>query len=301
MIIDLIGILFKNTVKPFFASDHPQGGDRISSAVTLYSEDFESSSLPTEWNVYNGGTLEIITDTAQTFIGSAGSAKAIYPQPTTGNVYAIGSYDLTDFCSLGETNHIYIDFYAKMPNSKQGLKFCKFFGHSNEGAPNGANTTFGLDYTGTERGGMTYVAFGDGDPLTDSIANDTANGVWLAGTNDPDAPYHGAGRSIGEPGNVILTPQNSNWLASNWGTTWHRFQFYVKFNSGTTQENEINDGEIKVIVDGVTYVDAVGLYNRHYSNGPLDHVNLMEYAQTGTSGFDIWMDSIRISQYDWTR
>lgn len=263
-------------------------------ATLLFSQDFESLILPAEWAAYNGGTAIINTNTAQNHNGSAGSLKGSYPLGE--GVFVQGAYDLTPY-TIGASNHVYIDFYAKMPNSKQGLKFCKLFG-TNSGA-NYANTTFALDYTGADRGGMVYVAFGDGDPLTNSVENDTANGVWLAGINDWDAPYHGVGRSK----NIaqIQTPQNAIWSSSNWGTGWHRFQFYLKFNSGTTQANEINDGEILVIIDGVTYVDAKGLFNRHYSNGPLNHIHLLEYAQGATSPFDVWVDSVRISQNGWTR
>lgn len=256
---------------------------RISSDL-LYSEDF-GGSMPAEWAAYNGASISI----------EANSLKAIYPQPSTGEVYVIGNYDLTPYCALGETNHVYVDFYAKMPNSKQGLKFCKIFGVRDAG--NYANATFGLDYTGEERGGLVYVGFGDGT----YEGNDTANGIWLDGTNDTIADGHGPGRSEGLAGYVVTAPENSPWLASNWGTALHRFQFYIKFNSGTSALNEVNDGEMDIIIDGVAYATGRGLFNRHYSNGPMEGIHFLDYAQTGTAGFDIFIDSIRISQNGWTR
>jgi len=266
-------------------------------AQTLYAEDFLSTSVPSNWASYDSAaTIQIISDPAQVYGGSGNSLKANYPQPGGGSIYVIGNYDVSNFTSIGPANHVYIDFYAKMPNSKQGLKFCKIFGKS-AGGTNYANTTFGLDYTGAERGGMYYVGFGDGS----GVGNDTQNGIWLAGINDPDAAYHGAGRSVGLPGNQILTPQNRNWTATDWGAGWHRWQLYLKFNSGTTAGNEVNDGELKILIDGLPFVDAKGLFNRHYSNGPISHIHFFEWSQTGTSPFDIWIDSIRISQNGWTR
>lgn len=260
----------------------------------LYSEDF-NSSMPAEWAAYNGASISINSNTSENYAGSVGSLKATYPQPTTGEVYVVGNYDLTPYCALGATNHIYVDFYAKMPASKQGLKFLKLFGARTGG--NYANTTFGLDYTGEERGGLIYVGFGDGT----FEGNDTANGIWLDGSNSTISDGHGPGRSEVLPGFSVSTPQNAPWLASNWGTTWHRFQLYIKFNSGTSALNEVNDGEMDVIIDGVTWVSGRGLLNRHYTNGPLESIHFFDYSQTGTAGFELWVDSIRISQGGWTR
>lgn len=260
----------------------------------LYTQNFESPTTPAEWAAYSGGTIQIITDTAQNYANSAGSLKAVYPIPSGGS-YAVGSYDLTPYVAIGATNHVYIDFYAKMPNVKHGMKFCKIAGQKN--GTEYANITFGLDYTGIDNGGMIYVGFGDGSVLT----NDTDYGVWLDGTNGNVTYGHGVGRSEGLSGYSVSTPQSARWASTNWGTGWHRFQFYVKFNSGTTAGNEVNDGQVKVIIDGVTYVNAVGLYNRHYSNLPMDVIHLFEYSQTGASSFDVWMDSLRISQNGWTR
>lgn len=283
---------------PIILYSTPDGGGKFTSTRTpytlLYSEDFESPTTPAEWAAYRGGVIQINTTTAQNYNNTAGSLKADYPIPA-GDTYTVGSYQLAPYVAIGATNHVYVDFYAKMPNSKQGLKFCKIAGQVNGSAT--ANITFGLDYTGIDRGGMVYVGFGDGTTVT----NDTQNGVWLDGTNNNVLYGHGVGRSEGLSGYSVVTPKNTNWASSNWGTGWHRFQFYVKFNSGTTALNEVNDGEIKVIIDNVTYIDAKGLFNRHYSNLPMDVIHLFEWAQTGTSSFDVWMDSLRVSQNGWTR
>ncbi len=282
----------------------PETGKRASASrfqpvdvLTRYSENFNSPTLPDEWVAYNGATISINTDTAQNYNASAGSLKAVFPLPA-GEVYVVGNYDMTEFCALGATNHVYIKFKAKMPGSKQGLKFIKIFGVD---LGNGvANCTFGLDYTGDERGGIVYIGFGDGSEGDGApYNNDTANGIWLDGSNGTVTYGHGPGRSEGLPGYSVSTPQNTKWLASNWGTTWHDFEMHIKFNSGTTAENEVNDGELDLIIDGVTYAVGRGLFNRHYLNGPIGSIHAMDYAQTGTEAFELWMDDLKISQNGW--
>jgi hypothetical protein len=70
---------------------------------------------------------------------------------------------------------------------------------------------------------------------------------------------------------------------------------HVKYNSGTTAENEVADGEYYVEIDGKVYVNATGLFNRHYSNLPIDRVEFFNWAQNGTQPFEIWLDDIRVT------
>ncbi|WP_198265651.1 hypothetical protein [sulfur-oxidizing endosymbiont of Gigantopelta aegis] len=51
-----------------------------------------------------------------------------------------------------------------MPKARHGVKFLKIFSGRNANNTNSgyANTTFGLDYTGGDNGGMYQVSFGDG-------------------------------------------------------------------------------------------------------------------------------------------
>lgn len=253
------------------------------SAVTVLSfQDFESPALPSTGNwgfgSQGGGAVSISTDTTQNFNHSAGSIKGSYPAPV-GDLYVWGGYDI----SALNLNDVYIDFWARMPSAKKhGLKFLKIFGQRN--GSNYANTTFGLDYTGVNYGGMYAVSFGDGS----SIGNDTANVINFDGTYPS-----WIGRSYGKA--TVATPQKALWSSSNWSDTWHHFKIHVKFNTGTLATNEVADGAYYVEIDGKVYVDATGLFNRNYSNGPIQKISFFDWSQGGTVPFEIWYDDIRIT------
>lgn len=170
-----------------------------------------------------------------------------------------------------------------MPAVKQGLKFLKIFGQSPVNG-NYANTTFALDYTGGDPGSMYQVSFGDGS----TVGNDTGNVINFDGTYPA-----WIGRSYGKA--VLSTPQKASFGSVKWGTSWHHFQMRVKFNSGTTSANEVNDGAYYVAIDGNVYVNATGLFNRNPSNGPIDRVELFGWSQNGASPFEIWYDNVKIS------
>jgi len=171
-----------------------------------------------------------------------------------------------------------------MPGAKQGLKFLKIFGIRD--SVGYANTTFGLDYTGADGdfGDMYQVSFGDGSVK----ANDTASVIFFNG----DAPSW-IGRSYGQA--IVETPQKKRWSSDNWGVDWHHFKMHVKFNSGTTPQNEVADGAYYVEIDDKVYVKATGLFNRHYSNQSIDCVTFFDWAQNGTAPFEVWLDDIRIT------
>lgn len=250
--------------------------------TTLTFEQFSSTKLPANWDMgaQDGGSLSISTQTGENYAGSAGSIKGSYPQ-ASGGVYVWSVYDVSALA----TRDLYIEFWAKMPKAKQGLKFLKIFGgHAGGSSSNYANTTFGLDYTGVDRGCMYQVAFGDGS----HTANDIANVINFDGQD-----LNMIGRSTGTA--TVLTPQKSRWASSNWGTGWHHFKFHVKFNSGTSPATEVADGAYYVEIDGKVYVDAEGLFNRHYSNLPIERVELFGWAQGGTAPFEIWYDDVRIT------
>lgn len=245
-------------------------------------QDFESGTLPSAWatGAQSGASIGVSTDTSKTYDGSNGSLKATYPaSDDEGTVYAWSVIDASEFA----TRELYIEFWAKMPGVKHGLKFLKIFG---ETGPSGeaANTTFGLDYTGVDMGSLYQVSFGDGT----TAYNDTQNVINLDGSY-PDW----IGRSYGTAS--VSTPQNSAWASSNWGTDWHHFRFHVKFNSGTSAATEVADGEYYVEIDGVTYVDATGLLNRHYSNGPIERVELLGYSRGAAAPFEIWYDNVVVT------
>jgi hypothetical protein len=224
----------------------------------------------------DGGTVSVSTDASKNLNGSAGSLKGTYPTPV-GSVYAWGTYSVASL----NTYELYIEFWAKMPAAKEGLKFLKVFGGDSSGY---ANTTFALDYTGADYGSMYQVSFGDGS----TAYNDTANVINFDGSYP-----QWIGRSFGTA--RVQTPMGRSFRSTDWGTAWHKFRIRVKYNSGTTSANQIADGAYYVEIDGNVYVNATGLYNRHYSNKPIDRVELFGWTQSGTRPFEIWYDDVRIS------
>lgn len=255
------------------------GGTAGQVGTLITSEDMNQSEPPSDWSIgaQAGGAVSISQNASENYDGSAGSLKGSYPI-ASGGVYVWAAYDLSAL-ALAD---LYIEFRAKMPKAKQGLKFLKIFGKDTAGGY--ANTTFALDYTGVDLGGMYQVSFGDGS----STGNDTANVINFDGQN-PDW----IGRSFGTAN--VATPQNDMWGSSNWGTDWHHFRIRAKFNSGTSATDEVADGAYHVEIDGKVYVDASGLFNRHWSNGPIDRVELFGWAQNGSEPFEIWYDDVRLS------
>ena len=248
-------------------------------AVQPPPQSFETSKTPPFWSIgaYDGAILEF--DSTSAHCGRY-SLKATYPV-ATGGAYAQVHYDLRRY----RTREVDVSLWARMPDATQGLKFIKIFG-GYDGKGGYANTTLGLDYSGNDPahpGGVWQVSFGDGS----GVANGGNNAINLSG-----AYPEWVGRSYGLPGNVVITPQNAPWW--NWDKNWHHFFFHVKFNSGTSAATEVNDGEFRVEIDGVTYVEAKGLFNRHWSNKPIDRVEFFGWAQNGTSPFNIAIDEVTI-------
>lgn len=252
------------------------GGD----GTLIFGDNFDAGVL-TGWTSYgsqNGGSITVITDTAQTYLGSAGSLKFSHPAGFNG-VAAWANINILGF----NKREIFIEFVAKMPSNKWGGKFCKVFGENVSGSY--ANTTFGLDYV---TGDMLGVASGDGV----NIGNDSVVYYKFAGSTPGEI-----GRNYNLPGFSMATPMGAKFAATDWGTSWHKFRFRVKFNSGTTSLNEVNDGEYDVWIDGNKYLEVRGCFNRHYSNGPIRSVQLFEWTQgTPPLGFEIWYDDFKVSE-----
>lgn len=228
----------------------------------------------------NGGALSVAETTPPPVAGdSAYALKANYPASTTGGTYLWANYSV----SALNTEDIYIEFWAKMPDAKGGCKFLKIFGKRDD--PQGwANATLGANYTGPVNGGILNVEFGDGT----TVLNDGQNTIFLNG-----AQPKWIGQSYGVAS--VLTPDPNGWPSSNWGTSWHHFRVHVKFNSGNTVSNKVPDGEVYVEIDGQVYVNATGLYDRNPANGPIDYIEFGGWAQTDPEPFDVWFDNITIS------
>lgn len=259
----------------------------LEAAPTLLTRvDFEQGTLPQGngwvWGFQSGGVMSVSLDPNRNYQNSKGSVVGKYPASPQGGMYLWGEYTLTN----KNLSDIYVEWKAKMPTAKYGLKFMKVFGQKNpeKGSNDVANTTFGLDYTGVDLGSAYAVSFGDGS----TASNDTQNVILLSGAH-PDW----VGRSY--PTAVVNTPQKSAWAASNWNNdSWHQFRVHIKFNSGTSASTEKPDGEYYYEIDGKVYVDAKGLYNRHYSNFPISRIVFFDWVQ-GNPAFEVWYDDIVIS------
>lgn len=228
-----------------------------------------------------GGSISVQATSAPGATGATVDAlEGSYPIPVDGQ-YIWADYKVAQF----STEDVYIEFWAKMPGAKEGCKFLKIFGKRPlSGTDSYANTTIGADYTGTDNASVRQVAFGDGTTLV----NDSQNVINFNGSYP-----EWIGRSYGTA--VVKTPQMQGFSATDWGTGWHHFRIHVKFNSGTTSQNEVPNGEYYVEIDGKVYVDATGLYNRNPADGPIDRIEFFGWAQNGTVPFQLWYDDIRIS------
>jgi hypothetical protein len=225
----------------------------------------------------NGGSIGVQATTGPDGT-TVDALEGSYPAGNAGNTMW-ASYSVASL----RTEDVYIDFWAKMPGATGGCKFLKIFGVRS--ATGGfANTTFGPDYTGIDPGALLQVIFGDGT----NLLNDGQNAIKLSGLY-PNM----IGRSYGTA--VVRTPQMEGFSSADWGTGWHHFLVHVKFNSGTTAQNEVPDGEVFLEIDGKVYVDATGLYNRNPANGPIDNVELFGWAQNNPSPFQVWFYDVRIS------
>ena len=237
---------------------------------------------PTRWHysTVRGGSLSLESTESPTLYGVSTSALVgSYPLPGAGGQYVVASYNIENL----RTEDIYIEFWAKMPGAKGGCKFLKIFSDQSP-ATGYANLTIGPNYSGGDYGSIYQIAFGDGSVRV----NDGQHGIWLNGTHPQSI-----GRSYGRA--TVLTPQNRAFSSADWGTAWHHFRVHVKFNSGTTAENEVPDGEVYLEIDGKVYADATGLYNRSPVNGPIHNVEFFGWAQQDPQPFQVWLDDIRIS------
>lgn len=176
-----------------------------------------------------------------------------------------------------------INFTGRMPGATGGFKFCKIHGAADPITGFYNNVTFALDYSGAgdAKGAMMYVAFGDGSTAGSS---DTANLAWFDSRGDGDV-----GRNVGVA--TILRPQNDYFRASDWGTAEHTFKIRMKYNSGTTALNEVNDGIFYVEIDGLVYLNATNMFNRHWANPRrIGHVGFGGLNQSNPSDFSFYYD-----------
>ena len=239
--------------------------------VLLESWDFTTGVPRDKWATgsQNGGALNF----------SKGFLNGVYP--VGGGVPMWAVYTPTE-----ALDQVYIEFDARMSsNVKHGLKFLKIFGKDT--GVGYANFTTGLDYTGVDNGSLQAVSFGDGV----NHENDTGSVILLNG-----AYPTWIGRSYGSAS--VATPQSTAWASSNWGTDWHHFKMMFKYNSGSTTENEVADGEFYLNIDGLDYVVASGLFNSNPGNTKeIKSIELLGYSNgTASDSFTIDYDNVVFSK-----
>ena len=230
----------------------------------------------------HGGLIGVQPDST---LGSTGKAvdvlEGFYPDAanTSGSNFVWANYNIAKL----DTRDIYVEFWARMPGNKEGCKFFKVFGERS-GTTGYADATFGTNYMGGNWGSIEEVSFGDGTTLV----NDSQNVINLDG-NHPKW----IGRSYGTA--VVRTPAMSDFSSADWGNTWHHFWIHVKFNSGSTQQNQVPNGEFYLKIDNTVYVDATGLYNRNPANEPIQFIGFFGWAQKDPAPFELEYYDIRIS------
>ena len=218
----------------------------------------------------NGGTMGIVTDTD---FRSGKAFQGTYLAAATG----IDAYLQLNMSGLA-LDELYIQFKAKMSGTAGACKFLKIFGTAV--STNYANFT--LQPTWSSAGNIESAQFGDGTTIT----NDANNSINLDGTT-----LSNAGRSYPSTA-VISTPQAADFL--DWSGV-NQFRVRVKFNTGTTSGNEVADGEIWVEINGNVYLNATGLFNRHYSNDTINRCAFFEYSQSNAAALTLLMSDIIVS------
>ncbi|HEV2268350.1 MAG TPA: hypothetical protein VGR92_02730 [Steroidobacteraceae bacterium] len=265
----------------------PDGPPQLLTEIISSGTDTPASALSSiirpGWSfvTHKGGSVGLEETTSPSSAGATVKAlKGSYPIAGAGAQFVMANYNIFSL----QTEDIYIEFWAKMPGAKGGCKFVKIFGDHPIGTNSFADVTIGTNYTGGDYGSIYQIGFGDGSIL----ANDGQHGIRLDGTSP-----QGIGRSYGKA--TVSTPQMRSFSSTDWGTSWHHFRIHVKFNSGTTAQNEVANGEVYLEIDGRVYVDATGLYNRNPANGPIHTIQFFGWAQQDPQAFQLWYDDIRIS------
>lgn len=256
----------------------PTGGTLIGRADwSLHALTPTSILTGTSWSTWTtvNATQSVVSNAVQ-----MNYPNSVANEGTSANV----AFYITDQAII--VDDVYIQFEARMPNLKGGLKFLKLFGR-NDGTY--ANATLAADYAGYEIGGFPYIGFGDGATTT----NDTQNLIW---TKNQTQNALGARNS----GATIVTPQANWFTGADWGTGWHTFKFRMKYNSGTTAGNEVADGIFYLEIDGNVYVNATNIFNRHYSNPrAFDNIGLGGWSQSINFAWDVWFRNVKISTGGW--
>jgi len=250
-------------------------------ATTALAVSFELTAPNWTFWAGKGASLGVQPTTSPDGGETVYALEGTYPAPSNNGADYVGAVFHVQ-PAHPNVEDVYIEFWAKMPGVKEACKFLKIFGYRSA-ATGYADTTIFTDYTGAQYGAIRQIGFGDGT----TIVNDSQKVINLRGSGT------NIGRSLGTA--VVQTPQESWFSPDDWGTGWHHFRVHVKFNSGTTSQNEVPNGEYYLEIDGKVYVDAASLYNRNPANGPINKIEFFGWAQTEPQPFQVWYDDIRIS------
>lgn len=246
----------------------PTTTDAAAGVTILEQADFTGGVVPSNWSIFTSasGSLDFSGGFARGTIPATDSPSTRGTHVNISIPIPAGNFDL------------YIRFRARMPFAKGGCKFCKVSGLDVGG--NYANTTFGTDYS---TGDYLEISYGNGE----GIINDANVALQYAGNVN--------GTMRGDGLQNWSAPQGRTFTSTDWGTDWHNFKIHCKFNSGTTEENQVADGEYYVEIDGVVWGHATGIYNRHWTNENIEKIVLYNWSQDAPNQFTVDFDDIVIS------
>jgi len=255
-------------------SKYPNGG--APEGILLASYDFLTTFPdPAQYSSQAGGSITEMTE--GTGESEVGFIRMAYPIDVSGDDSG-ALYNLLDVSALGATA-LEVSFRMRMPTAyKWGIKMFKIFGIRD--GINYTNSTWAFLYPFAQ---MQSTSFSDGT----TVSNDQAQAIRLDGNNRDWLGRNYVGGTAPNDliaGAVVNTPQNADWFIDD--EDWHDYVIRYKANTGTTAENEVNDGEYFISVDGNVYVDAAGLFNRHYTNGAIDSMHFGDWSQGADQAFD---------------
>lgn len=257
------------------ANDAPNRDASATSGRLIARADWASHGLmPPEitagagWFIWGGAACAKIDD----------FFRVNYPDTRSGGTSAGIALIFESTVNLPE---VHVEFQARLPAGPVGPKFYKV--HGDNGGTEYANTTYGLDGGGVPN---MYISFGDGTTTGNDVAQrinfDGSNPTWI-------------GRNVGRATVTYRSPPASFVLDN----AWHTFRIHHKFNSGTTRETEVSDGVFYVEIDGVVYVSAVNLFNRHPQNiRRISQLTFGDWAQNDRAG-SVDFKNIKVSVDGW--
>lgn len=255
---------------PLWSGNWTQGNRPVPTLIAsaaLGGDGNQQFSIPgANWQTgaWNGGSLT----------KTGGYISMTNPANVDGGVYSLTGIE----CFGLGLRDFYLQFEVKYPGVVWGSKFCKLHGAAGSNGY-GANCTFGQN----DVGDLTYIGYGDGTQLGQDV-NQT---IYLDG-----GKYMGRNASIAD---WVVQPQGT-YMHQNFNDhAWHKFRVHAKFNTGTSAQDEVPDGEFFLEVDDVVQCHVRNIYNRHYLNPPIAEVNIGGWTAGGAQPFELDVRNVKIS------